>query len=153
MSKRGGEAQLPFLGLTVVLSSPLGVSRNPSPFVIPACLWQVLSILLPSSPQFVAGIHPKRIQDGFPIKNVGNDGAGERFPLHNVGNDEVARFPSVVGWIHKKHDNRELRGGTRVHGDKKLSWPAHPAFIFHSGAWQSFPPRCLHRRQRILAAQ
>jgi hypothetical protein len=35
----------------------------------------------------VAGIHPKGNQDGFPIKNVGNDGDGEGLPINIVGNN------------------------------------------------------------------
>jgi hypothetical protein len=38
--------------------------------------WYLTSFLL-SYPQFVAGIHSKGNQDGFPINNVGNDGERE----------------------------------------------------------------------------
>ena len=42
----------------------------------------------------VAGIHPKGNQDGFPIKNVGNDGEGEGLPINIVGN--VCELTPVV---------------------------------------------------------
>ena len=95
----------------------------------------------------VAGIHPPFIipavsggypsegnQDGFPIKNVGNDGAGERSPLHHVGNDNPFSHPrsvwrrsirnetkrdsrfTVIGWIYKKYGSRGLRGAPRRFG-------------------------------------
>jgi hypothetical protein len=41
-------------------------------------VWRV-SIFFPSYPQFVAGIHPKGTQDGFPINNVGNNGMDSPF--------------------------------------------------------------------------
>ena len=41
-----------------------------------------------ASPQVVGGDPSEESQDGFPIKNVGND-AEERFPITTVGNDCV----------------------------------------------------------------
>jgi hypothetical protein len=38
---------------------------------------QRTSILLPSYPRLLAGIHLQNSQDGFPMKNVGNDEKGK----------------------------------------------------------------------------
>jgi hypothetical protein len=55
-------------------------------------VWQV-SIFLPSSPQFQAGIHPKGNQDGCPIENVGHDADEEKFPINIVGHDKEEKIP------------------------------------------------------------
>jgi len=41
----------------------------------------------------VAGIHPKGTQDGFPIKDVGNDAHadGNGYPIHDVGNAAMGK--------------------------------------------------------------
>jgi len=45
----------------------------------------------------VSGGYPSEgNQDGFPIKNVGNDAAGERFPIHHVGDDNPFSHPRSV---------------------------------------------------------
>jgi hypothetical protein len=41
----------------------------------------------------VAGIHPKGNQDGFPIKNVGNDDDEDGFPINIVGKMRKRKFP------------------------------------------------------------
>jgi hypothetical protein len=45
----------------------------------------------------VAGIHPKGNQDGFPIKNVVNDGEGEGLSINLVGNEEEEKIPVGTG--------------------------------------------------------
>ena len=55
-----------------------------------------------SSSQVVSGDPSEKSQDGFPIKNVGNDGDGHGLPINIVGIDEEERFPFI----------RERRGGS-----------------------------------------
>jgi len=60
----------------------------------------IFTVVVSSTPVVASGDPSEGNQDGFPIKNVGNDGEGERSTIYEIWMDSVkTRKQKTTGWV------------------------------------------------------